>query len=161
MKILLGFFVLMGSVMVAAPCSYGEEKMAHTSPTIDSITAVLPVDSVGPSAAFFEAIGFTRDSEVPMADGSLGFVIMKSGNTQIMYQSKASIREDSDVLAEGADVAPVLIYITVSDVKAVEAALNKGGYNQIMALRETFYGATEVSFREPGGHIITFAQFGG
>lgn len=161
MKTFLRIVVLMGSVMVAAPVSFGEDKMAHTSPTIDSITAVLPVDSIDPSAAFFEAIGFTRDSEVPMADGSLGFVIMKSGTTQIMYQSKASIREDSDVLAQGADVAPVLIYITVADVKAVETSLNAGGYDQIMALRETFYGAQEVSYREPGGHIITFAQFGG
>ena len=29
-----------------------------------------------------------------------------------------------------------------------------------MPMRTTFYGAKEIGVRDPGGHIITFAQFG-
>jgi hypothetical protein len=28
-----------------------------------------------------------------------------------------------------------------------------------MPRRETSYGSTEIGYREPGGHFVTFAQF--
>ena len=39
----------------------------------------------------------------------------------------------------------------------VEQAL--AGRELAFPRRTTFYGATEVGYREPGGHYVTFAQF--
>jgi len=32
------------------------------------------------------------------------------------------------------------------------------GFEIVMPRRETFYGSTEIGYREPGGHFVTFAQ---
>ena len=34
------------------------------------------------------------------------------------------------------------------------------GAEVVMPVRTTFYGATEISIKDPAGHFITFAQFG-
>ncbi len=123
---------------------------------INSLTPVLPVDRIEPSMAFFERVGFEKITEVP-EDDHLGFVILANGEIQIMYQTRTSIKDDHDVLPNETDGTPALIYITVSDLDAIAEAL--AGFNMIMTERTTFYGAREIGFREPGGHVVTFAQF--
>ncbi|WP_417456499.1 VOC family protein [Kordiimonas sp.] len=123
---------------------------------INSLTPVLPVDRIEPSMAFFERVGFEKITEVPEGD-HLGFVILANGEIQIMYQTRTSIKDDHDVLPNATDGTPALIYITVSDLDAIAEAL--AGFNMIMTERTTFYGAREIGYREPGGHVVTFAQF--
>ena len=43
--------------------------------------------------------------------------------------------------------------------RAIERAL--AAFPVLLPRRTTFYGATEVGYREPGGHAVTFAQFSG
>ena len=44
----------------------------------------------------------------------------------------------------------------------VESTVGVGSrFTLLLPRRTTFYGATEVGYREPGGHVVTFAQFGG
>lgn len=139
--------VLACAILFLAPASFGE------SPMINSITPVLPVDRIEPSVAFFEKIGFKVTTEVP-EDDHLGFAIVSDGKVELMYQTRTSIAQDTDI----AGGSPVLLFVTVPDIDAIAAALGNG-YEIVMPRRQTFYGATEIGYREPGGHIVTFAQF--
>ncbi len=121
---------------------------------IQQLTPNLPVETIEPSAEFFAKVGFEVTVRMP-EEGTMGFAILVNGNQQVMYQTHASLKEDHPVLATGA--SPVMLYITVSDLNAVAAKLS--GYEQPMKERTTFYGAREITYREPGGHLVTFAQF--
>ena len=123
---------------------------------IQSITAVLPVERIEPSIAFFDRLGFNGDVQVP-EDDHIGFVILTHGDTQLMYQTYSSIEADSggfDAIQKG---APTAVYIVVSNIEAIAAALE--GFEVTIPRRTTFYGADEIGYREPGGHLITFAEF--
>ncbi len=122
-------------------------------PMIDSITPVLPVDRIEPSIAFFEKVGFAKTVEVPEGD-HIGFAILSDGKLEVMYQTNTSIAEDTSIKGG----TPVLLFVKVPDIDAVEKALGDN-FEVVMPRRETFYGATEIGYREPGGHIVTFAQF--
>ncbi|MFC4346874.1 VOC family protein [Kordiimonas lipolytica] len=145
LKIIL--LALAGLLTTGATQAYGADPM------IDSITPVLPVDRIEPSITFFEKIGFKVTTEVPEED-HLGFAIISDGKIDLMYQTRTSIAADTDI--EGG--SPVLLFVTVPDIDAVAKALGDS-FEIVMSRRETFYGATEIGYREPGGHIVTFAEF--
>ncbi|UTW58928.1 hypothetical protein KFE96_01070 [Kordiimonas sp. SCSIO 12603] len=121
---------------------------------IQQLTPNLPVDSIEPSAEFFAKIGFEVTVRVP-EEGAMGFAILMNGNQQVMYQTHDSLKEDDASLATAG--SPVLLYVTVNDLDAVAEKLK--GYDKVMEERTTFYGAREITYREPGGHLVTFAQF--
>jgi hypothetical protein len=144
-------FLLLAFAVLGLSINAEEPKMQTLS-----ITAVLPVERIEPSIEFFKEIGFTTDQAVPEGD-HLGFVIVKHGETQLMYQTYSSIEEDVGSLGDIQKGAPSNIYIVVSDINTIEAALS--GYDITIPRRTTFYGAEEIGYREPGGHLITFAEF--
>ena len=74
-----------------------------------------------------------------------------------MYQTYASGAEDVAALAAAQRQGPTFLFVQVADIDAIAAALQ--GIEIVMPRRTTFYGATEIGYREPGGHIVTFAQF--
>ncbi|MBW8310601.1 MAG: hypothetical protein K0M64_01080 [Rhizobium sp.] len=125
-------------------------------PSLRKITAVLPVAAIEPSLPFWEAVGLTRTVEVPRGD-ALGFVILAGRDLEVMLQTHASIADDMPSLAEAARQGPTFLFIEVDDIDAIERAL--AGHELAFPRRNTFYGATEVGYREPGGHYVTFAQF--
>jgi uncharacterized glyoxalase superfamily protein PhnB len=121
---------------------------------MNKLTPVLVVEHVDPCAAFWtDRLGFARTVEVPHG-GETGFVILQKGNVEIMYQSTASVRDDDPALAAGPHHS--VLYIEVDDLDAVEGALNPASV--AMPRRTTFYGATEIGVREPGGNLVVFAQ---
>ena len=126
---------------------------------VKKITAVLLVDEVEPCAKFWtERFGFEKTAEVPSGD-KLAFVILQKDGTEIMYQTYASVEQDHphpDVLARR---GPTYLYIEVDDLAATMAAA--AGAEVIMAERTTFYGSKEFGIKDPAGHVLTFAQFGG
>jgi len=123
---------------------------------IQHLTPNLAVDRVEPSAEFFKKIGFEITVQVPEGD-HMGFALLALGTNQVMFQTRTGLVEDSDTFADAANATPVMLYVTVDDLAAVAAKMN--GYTVLMEERETFYGAKEISYREPGGHIVTFAEF--
>ncbi|HBD20618.1 MAG TPA: VOC family protein [Arenimonas sp.] len=125
-------------------------------PSLRKITAVLPVAAIEPSLPFWEAVGLTRTVEVPHGD-ALGFVILAGRDLEVMLQTHASIADDMPSLAEAARQGPTFLFVEVDDIDAIERAL--AGRELAFPRRTTFYGATEVGYREPGGHYVTFAQF--
>ena len=123
---------------------------------IQQVTSNLAVDRIEPSAAFFEKIGFEITVQVPEGD-HMGFAILAQGNNQMMFQTSDSLIEDNVAFTAASTMQPAMLYITVDDLDAIKQALS--GYEINMTERETFYGAREIGYLEPGGHIVTFAHF--
>lgn len=120
------------------------------------LTPVLVVDEIAPCLQFWvDRLGFAKTAEVPH-EGHLGFVILERDAIQVMYQSRASVAADVPPLAR-APSKGTFLYLVVDDLNAVETAL--GGITLIVPRRTTFYGADELIVNEPGGNVVTFAQF--
>lgn len=126
--------------------------------TLTKATAVLLVDAVEPSLDFWQRrLGLTVTAEVPH-DGRLGFAIVSGGGIELMLQSVASARADApDAMIAGYRADKTYLFVETTQLDAIEQAL--AGCEVVLPRRRTFYGATEIGYREPGGHYVTFAQF--
>jgi hypothetical protein len=71
-----------------------------------------------------------------------------------MLQTFASVKDDLPSI--GALGRSALIYLDVPDLSAIESKLE--GVEVLVPRRKTFYGAEEIFVREPGGHVVGFAQ---
>ena len=125
-------------------------------------TPVLFVTDIAASEHFFAKLGFARTVEVPHGDG-LGFVIMTQGGEGggdggigIMLQTPASAADDTGLEHERFKPGAHL-FMSVADLGAAERALAE--FDVYMPRRDTFYGATEIGWLEPGGNHVTIAQF--
>jgi hypothetical protein len=120
------------------------------------LTPVLVVDEIEPCLPFWiERLGFEKTVEVP--EGSrLGFVILRKDEVEVMYQSRESVEKDIPSLVPDGRGHPIGLFVEVSDVAAVERALE--GVKLILPRRRTFYGMDEIGVREPGGNVVVFAQ---
>ena len=143
--LLLLFFAL------AANPKEGKQTM-----NVKRITPVLFVKDIETVLPFWvDALGFAKAIEVPHGD-KLGFVALQKGNTEVMYQSFASLGEDMPLIAEAAKKGPTFLYIEVDNLDAVLAALKNSKI--VQPERTAFYGMREVGYQDPSGHFITFAQ---
>ena len=122
---------------------------------VRKMTPVLIVDAIEPSLPLWESLGFVRTVEIPHGE-SLGFVVLATSDTEIMYQTSASLREDIPAYANSWRGDKTVLFVEVENIDAIETLLP--GLEVIMPRRQTFYGSTELGVREPGGHIVTFAQ---
>lgn len=125
---------------------------------LKKISPVLPVDEIDPSIPFFLDAGFEQTASVPGPDGNMGFVILELDCLEIMLQSLASIADDVVEFAELAEGSIQFLFVEVESIDDLESALTD--YEPVMPRRSTFYGATEIGYREPGGHVIVFAEMG-
>lgn len=124
---------------------------------MQKLTPVLFVDAIEPALPFWiDRLGFEATDQVPEGD-RLGFVILKRGGVEIMYQTAASVKSDIPALADS-PMGGTFLFIVVDDLDQVESALE--GIDPVVPRRKTFYGADELIVREPGGNVVTFAQFG-
>jgi hypothetical protein len=134
--------------------NHAEEKKAMNM-NVKRITPVLFVKEIEPVLPFWvEKLGFTKTIEVP-GGNKIGFVALQKGNTEVMYQSYASVEEDMPLIAE-IHKGPTFLYIEVDNLDAVLSALKDSKI--VQPERTAFYGMREVGFQEPGGHYVTFAQ---
>jgi len=138
------------------PASESASLSDHNSmePRMKKLTPILAVETIEHALPFWEGLGFERTAEVPDGD-ALGFVMLEKDGIELMYQTIKGISDDMPALAEG--LGSTLLFIEVEDLDAVEAALND--FELIRPRRTTFYGADEIVYREPAGHLVTFAQF--
>lgn len=119
-------------------------------------TPVLFAERIEQSLAFWEKLGFERSSEVPAGD-HLGFAVVTNGDVELMYQTLESIGQDMPQLRDAVAGSKTLLFVEVPSLAAVREAL--GDAPVYMEERTTFYGTTEIGYREPAGHFVTFAQF--
>jgi uncharacterized glyoxalase superfamily protein PhnB len=119
------------------------------------LTPVLQVDSIEPVLSFWEnQLGFERTMAVPGETG-LAFVALKHGDVEIMYQTRGSGGGELPLLLD-LPTGGTILFIEVDDIDAVEVMLE--GADILLPRHETFYGSTEITVREPGGNLITFAE---
>lgn len=128
-------------------------KEPNASPVV-KITPILFVDAIEPALPFWiDRLGFSKIAEVPEGN-KLAFVILTKGSAELMLQTISNAQHDNTALAQYVR-STAGIYIEVSDfpdlLKRVE------GYAVAAPTRDTFYGMREISIKEPGGNIITFA----
>lgn len=122
------------------------------------ITPLLYVEEIEPVLGFWmDRLGFEKTVEVPEGE-RLGFVILRRGAVELMYQTRASVQADVAPLAD-APMRGSFLFIEVDDLDEVERALE--GVDPVVPRRTTFYGADELIVREPAGNAVTFAKFGG
>jgi len=124
--------------------------------SIGKMTPILYVKAIEPCLPFWaDALGFQKTAEVTEKE-SLGFVIMNAGEVEVMLQTYASLEKDIPRIVGDLRGAPSVLYFEVGDIADVERRLT--GFEVVVPRRTTFYGALEVYYRSPGGHIIGFAQ---
>ena len=126
--------------------------------TVKKLTPVLLVDAVEPSMKFWmERLGFEKTIDVPDGD-KLAFVILQKAGVELMYQTYASAEKDISYSGQAHTKGPTFLYVEVESLDDTNMAMN--GAEVVMPVRTSFYGAKEIGVKEPGGHIVTFAQFG-
>ena len=119
------------------------------------LTPVIMVDAIEPCLSFWERLGFQKTAEVPDGD-RLGFVILLKDNVEVMYQTHESVEKDAAGLVPRTHGHGAALFIEVGDVESVASALD--GMEIVVPRRKTFYGMDEIGVREPGGHVVMFAQ---
>ena len=127
--------------------------------TVKKLTPVLLVDEIESSMKFWvERLGFEKTTGVPDGD-KLAFVILQKAGVELMYQTYGSVEKDISYNAQEHAKGPTFLYVEVGSLDEIISAMN--GAEVVMPVRTTFYGAKEIGVKEPGGHVVTFAQFGG
>jgi uncharacterized glyoxalase superfamily protein PhnB len=125
---------------------------------VSRITAVLLAEDVRSCAQFWvERLGFEKTIEVPEGDG-LAFISLNKGKSEVMYQSYSSVERDAPETIRQTRRGPTFLYVEVDKLDAVKAAMT--GAEVVMPERLAFYGAREITVKDPAGHFLTFAQFG-
>jgi uncharacterized glyoxalase superfamily protein PhnB len=125
---------------------------------VKKLTPVIFVEEIEPSLPFWtDRLGFSRTTEVPEGD-KLGFVILSDGNTELMYQSRASVVKDLPAQAGEFQVSRTNLFIEVERLDDFKSKL--AGVPVIIPERTTFYGSREIGVRAPCGTAVILAQFG-
>ncbi|MBC8022350.1 MAG: hypothetical protein H7Y14_04485 [Burkholderiales bacterium] len=118
-------------------------------------TPILFVDSVEPTCDFFVRAGFRVIVEVPDGNAT-GFSILERDGVEIMVETRDNGNEPASVRAKSREFRSAAVFVEVDDLDAVIAALGRA---EILVERhKTFYNSDELTYQEPGGHLVTFAQ---
>ena len=101
------------------------------------------------------ALSFHVKSLTPVLKGSFGIREPQQG------RCRSNVPDASEPRNRHASVGPIrgptLLYLQVSDLNAVIAAIDPATI--VVPRRKTFYGADEFFVRAEGGHIVGFAAF--
>jgi uncharacterized glyoxalase superfamily protein PhnB len=151
---LISCAVLTASIVCSGNAQTEKEEKTKM---IDKSTPILHVRSVEPCIKFWtERFGFKVTIQVPEGD-HIGFVALENGSVELMYQTYSGMKADpSNPLAEAAEKGPSFLFMEVPDIQAAIKSLNSAEI--VQGLHETFYGAKEVTAKEPGGHFVIFSQ---
>jgi uncharacterized glyoxalase superfamily protein PhnB len=125
------------------------------------LTPILTVEEIEPCLPFWtESLGFEVTVTVPHED-KVGFAILKKGDVEIMYQSRASIDADLGTSGAPADLGRELSGGTATlfiEVERLEDLIRSiGDTTVVVPRRQTFYGMDEIFVRPPCGTLVGFA----
>jgi uncharacterized glyoxalase superfamily protein PhnB len=152
-------FVLPLLVLLAiSPGARPKAEEKNKTMTMKRITPVLFVEDVEPCVRFWvERLGFQKTAEVPEGN-KLAFAMLQKGSVELMYQSYTSADKDVAAISQVVRKGPSFLYVEVDSLDQTIAAIH--GAEVVIPVRTTFYGAREISIKDPAGHFVTFAEFG-
>ncbi len=131
------------------------------APMLKRMTPILTVEAIEPSLPFWmEGLGFEKTAEIPQGD-RLGFVSLEKNGIELMLQTRSSVEADLPALAAEFARGPSVLFLEIGSLEGMEEKLLSLGATIARPRRQTFYGADEVFFRSPGGHIVGLAVFSG
>ncbi len=126
------------------------------TPLVSKSTPIAFAERIEPAIAFWEKLGFKRVSEVPAGD-HLAFAILSNGQVELMYETLDTLAGETPQSREAAASSKAFLYVEVPSLAAAKKALE--GVPVYVGERKMFYGATEIAYRDPAGHFVTFAEF--
>jgi len=151
--------VLLLASLVAVPAQARGQQPPEAPMNVESVTPILFVEAIEPCLPFWtEGLGFRVADRVPEGD-RLGFVILQRDGMQVMLQTGASVAADIPALEEPVMRGPTTLFLRVESVEGAAGALAEHGAGVLVPRRRTFYGADEIFFESPGGHIVGLAAF--
>jgi len=153
---LLAFVFAFSPVTAPKKISLPAERLVKKMPMMKKMSPILLVEAIEPCLPFWvERLGFQKTAEVQDGD-KLGFVILEKDGVEIMYQTRHSMERDVPALANGPVKASAILYIEVEKLDPVIDKL--AGFEFVVPKRRTFYGASEIFVREPGGAVVAFSS---
>ena len=121
---------------------------------IRDITPVLFVDAIEPVLSFWQGrLHYEEVLRVPSGN-TIGFILLSSGRSRVMLQTKASLAEDLPSVAKEEPTS--VLYVDVESLSAAEDAMK--GVEVIVPVRKTFYGALEFAVKDAGGQVTLFSE---
>jgi hypothetical protein len=154
---MLGRILLLASLVLLKSVAPTRRSTMPAQPLVTRLTPVIFVDRVEPCLPFWtDRLGFTKVAEVPGPDGRPQFVLLIRDGIEVMYQTWASLEAESPAAAGGPRGHSIVLFIEVADLDRVDQALT--GLPRVVERHQTFYGMDELSVREPGGAVVTFAM---
>ena len=123
---------------------------------VSRATPVLFVDRVEPTRDFLKKVGFEVMVEIP-EDDHVGFALLQKDGVQAMVETRGNAREPAALQALSRESRRAVVFVEVDDVAGVVAALE--GSKIVVERHTTFYDSDELTYEEPGGNLVTFAQF--
>ena len=123
---------------------------------ITSITPVLFVDRVEPTRDFFQKAGFEVMFDIPEGD-HLGFAGLQRDGLQVMIETRGNANEDVKMQELTRESRRAVVFIEVDDLDELIQAMQ--GAKVLVERHQTFYKSDELTYEEPGGHLVTFAKF--
>ncbi|MGZ5037990.1 MAG: VOC family protein [Usitatibacter sp.] len=123
---------------------------------IKRATPVLYVERVEATRDFFKRVGFAVTVEVPDG-GAVGFALLERDGVQVMVETLDNGNEPQALRNVTKASRHAAVFVEVDDLGAVVAALD--GEKVLVERHVTFYNSNELTYEEPGGNLVTFAQF--
>jgi uncharacterized glyoxalase superfamily protein PhnB len=120
---------------------------------------MLSVEAIEPVIPFWTALGWEADNPVE-ANGRLTYIAFRKDGQEISYQTLAYIETRIPGATSMLSGSTALLYFTVDDLDLIIGALDRGT-EVVISRHRTQWGSEEIYVKEPGGHLIGFAQFGG
>ena len=124
--------------------------------SISKITPILIVDSVEANLPFWrDQLSYEVVHTVPHGK-TVGFVILKRADSEVMLQSAASVNEDVK-FSEPLRAGSVVLYADVESLEQTTKSLKDGQF--LIPRRQTDYGASESWIKTPSGTILGLSEF--
>ncbi len=106
---------------------------------------------------FYFKIGFEVVHAIP-EEGNLQWMMLKSGNVTLMFQSRESFTESLPFAKNLDTISTSILYIDVSDALTLYASVLQLGISIVHSPSKTFYNTVEFTISDPNGYMLTFAQ---
>lgn len=121
------------------------------------LTPNLMVESVDETITFYkDVLGFEVVTTVPDA-APFDFAILKRGDVEVMFQSRASITKDIPGF-EGLQVGGAFdLYIDLTGIQDLYEAI-KDKVTIIKDIHTSFYGTREFYIKDCNGYMLGFAE---